>query len=121
MGIKMVFVKKYHKAREMLKLNLDAVIEDECKNPINNLNLLANTAVSNGNKKKRATSSSLGKHEASSLHCSNNQLLKRYYKTRCTLGTSLCKFHANENCSGNNKDLSILLNATINVSIQSTK
>ena len=48
------FVKKYHKARKTMKLDLDVFIEDDCKcenNPINNLNLLVNATASNGNKK----------------------------------------------------------------------
>ena len=48
------FVKRHHKSRETLKLDLDAVIEDEHKygkNPINYLNLLDNSLTSNGNKR----------------------------------------------------------------------
>ena len=105
-------------------IDLDEVIEDYCeygKNNINDLNLLANAASSNSDKKTSVSSSSLGIYGASSLHWNHNPTLKRYCKARHALGASLEKSPTNKNCSWNTKDLSTLLDAAINTGIQSAK
>ena len=80
------------------------------------------------NKKKIAPSSFLGKCNTSSLNYNHYPLLKYYYpllkcycKNRRALGASLEKYRKNKNCSYNNKNLRIILDAYINVASESAK
>ena len=63
----------------------------------------------------------LGKRDDLSLRCNHNPLLKRYCKARHIFGTSLDNSHTNENCSRNNKYLSMPLDSTSDVESQSSK